>query len=377
MPTPVEATEAPISPLRNQFIYFVSGAALYGLGFALITFHPYFRGIVSNRLNLDVVPEYGQGFMRIALALAGPTPYHLISRLFIGFLIVTLLRSFWLANPVDLRTHRPTQFFATVWDYLRFRWPYLKGDAQDVRNPYPFTPWRRTNLLYFLVKLFYGPLMLNFLYSNVHSMCNSYNGFVVYGNNPDQRIAYGYFLIFYSMIMVDVGFFCFGYFFELKKYSYVRSVEPTFSGWAIALMCYPPFLDVSTRYIGWGSQEYSTFGSRETTMAVLAFVLFNYFVYVWATVALGPKGSNLTNRGIVDWGPYRFVRHPAYICKNTAWIVMGIPMVIANPWTALTLLLWAFVYFLRALTEERHLMADPDYVAYCQKVRKRFVPGVY
>jgi protein-S-isoprenylcysteine O-methyltransferase Ste14 len=33
-------------------------------------------------------------------------------------------------------------------------------------------------------------------------------------------------------------------------------------------------------------------------------------------------------------------------------------------------------YYIRAITEERHLMADPYYQAYCQQVKYRFIPGV-
>lgn len=50
-------------------------------------------------------------------------------------------------------------------------------------------------------------------------------------------------------------------------------------------------------------------------------------IYAWASWALGLKASNLTNRGIVTTGPYKYIRHPAYICKNTAWLIGGIPMV--------------------------------------------------
>lgn len=37
---------------------------------------------------------------------------------------------------------------------------------------------------------------------------------------------------------------------------------------------------------------------------------------------------------------------------------------------------WTFIYFLRALTEERHLLKDQDYVEYVKKVKYMFVPGV-
>jgi len=41
------------------------------------------------------------------------------------------------------------------------------------------------------------------------------------------------------------------------------------------------------------------------------------------------------------------------------------------------MLAWSAVYFVRAWTEERHLLADPEYQAYVQKVRYRFIPGIY
>lgn len=50
-------------------------------------------------------------------------------------------------------------------------------------------------------------------------------------------------------------------------------------------------------------------------------------IYSRASLALGFKASNLTNRGIVSHGPYKYVRHPAYICKNLAWIIGGFPMI--------------------------------------------------
>ncbi len=50
-------------------------------------------------------------------------------------------------------------------------------------------------------------------------------------------------------------------------------------------------------------------------------------VFSWASIALGFKASNLTNRGIVTHGPYAFVRHPAYAAKNLAWWLGALPTV--------------------------------------------------
>jgi protein-S-isoprenylcysteine O-methyltransferase Ste14 len=108
-------------------------------------------------------------------------------------------------------------------------------------------------------------------------------------------------------------------------------------------------------------------------------------IYASASVALGLKASNLTHRGIVARGPYAVVRHPAYVCKNLAWWIGAVPLVIAAfqdslleaLWTAGSVLAWSALYVLRSLTEEDHLRSvDGEYDAYASKVRYRFIPGV-
>jgi len=108
---------------------------------------------------------------------------------------------------------------------------------------------------------------------------------------------------------------------------------------------------------------------------VLAVVLLLYVLYVWATVALGFKFSNLTHRGIVANGPYRFVRHPAYAAKNLAWWVDN-TFVLTNVWATVGMILWNAIYVLRALTEERHLGHFDDYQCYSEKVKYKFIPKV-
>jgi protein-S-isoprenylcysteine O-methyltransferase Ste14 len=88
---------------------------------------------------------------------------------------------------------------------------------------------------------------------------------------------------------------------------------------------------------------------------------------------LGFRASNLTNRGIVKTGPYRFVRHPAYAVKVLIWFTQGI---FFGQFGVFIMAGFAIIYFLRAWTEERHLSMDPDYVEYMKLVRWRFIPGV-
>jgi protein-S-isoprenylcysteine O-methyltransferase Ste14 len=108
-------------------------------------------------------------------------------------------------------------------------------------------------------------------------------------------------------------------------------------------------------------------------------------VYTWASVALNFKASNLTHRGIVARGPYRYIRHPAYISKNLTWWIGLMPALIAaldkSQMDALamvgSMLGWSVIYYMRALTEEDHLRSvDGEYDVYCQKVKYRFIPGV-
>ena len=113
-------------------------------------------------------------------------------------------------------------------------------------------------------------------------------------------------------------------------------------------------------------------------------MLVSFVVYSWASVALGFKASNLTNRGIVSHGPYRFVRHPAYATKNFAWWIGALPGLYAlcrddnregAAYALLALIGWTAIYALRAVTEERHLLlAHNGYAEYMARVRWRFIP---
>jgi protein-S-isoprenylcysteine O-methyltransferase Ste14 len=95
-------------------------------------------------------------------------------------------------------------------------------------------------------------------------------------------------------------------------------------------------------------------------------------VYSWSTVVFGLRFSNLTHRGIITNGPYRWVRHPAYVSKCMSWWLISVPFIPAGGdlleagRLCLLLLLLNGVYAMRAWTEERHLSRDPDYVRYAR-----------
>jgi len=235
----------------------------------------------------------------------------------------------------------------------------------------------KTALLFVIVKIFFLPLMINFMLTNYRAMTTGLADidslgavFTIEGFN---NILFP--LLFSTFIFVDTAFFTFGYLVESRWLgSKVRSVEPTVLGWAVALVCYPPFNGLMANYTSWYANDNVYVSTPDLTFVLRIIVLVLMFIYAFASVALGPKASNLTNRGTVSRWPYSMIRHPAYVAKNMAWWVTIIPVFSI---AALgSMLVWSFIYFLRAITEERHLIRDPEYQAYCKKVRYRFIPKV-
>lgn len=178
-----------------------------------------------------------------------------------------------------------------------------------------------------------------------------------------------------ALFLFDVCFGTIGYVLTLRPLdSHIYSANPHVSAWVAALICYPPFalmgnggpLDYRA-----GTQEWLVwFAGRDGLLLAWGLVILSLtFIYAWSTVIFGIRFSNLTHRGIITDGPYRFFKHPAYLSKNIAWWLIHLPFLsTANSGEALRncLLLLAVnaVYVVRARTEEKHLLEDPQYRAY-------------
>jgi protein-S-isoprenylcysteine O-methyltransferase Ste14 len=231
------------------------------------------------------------------------------------------------------------------------------------------------------VKAIFWPLMIIWLPGQAHDLTKSTEAFLLYG----RFFPYGYCAIYHGLFVVDVVLFAVGYGVEHPWLrNEIRSVEPTLLGWLVALMCYPPLTWMTSNALGWYSSEIPQFRSPTFQVAAAVAMLLGVGVYAWATLALGLRASNLTNRGIVITGPYRWIRHPAYVAKNLSWWIGAIPLFLkfacTDPWRLVPAILgtaaWSGIYVLRAFTEERHLGSDPDYQVYSSRVRWRFIPGL-
>jgi protein-S-isoprenylcysteine O-methyltransferase Ste14 len=194
--------------------------------------------------------------------------------------------------------------------------------------------------------------------------------------NPVEFIM----LLVALLFVIDVQIGTVGYLLTLRPLdSHIRSGNPFLAGWLAALLCYPPFV--------WGiigpdnqvlSYEMGTpgwahwFAGREMLLWLWGGLLvFLTGIYAWATVVFGIRFSNLTYRGVLTHGPYRFTRHPAYLSKNLFWWASVLPFMVTTGLTvdairnAVFLLVVNAIYYWRARTEEAHLLAeDSKYRAY-------------
>jgi protein-S-isoprenylcysteine O-methyltransferase Ste14 len=94
-----------------------------------------------------------------------------------------------------------------------------------------------------------------------------------------------------------------------------------------------------------------------------------------ARVYLGRSFGLLpANRGIVSNGPFRLMRHPIYV----GWFVLTLGLAFIYPKPSSFLLILATLPFMmwRIMQEEDLLRLDPEYRAYCEKVRYRLIPWV-
>lgn len=177
-----------------------------------------------------------------------------------------------------------------------------------------------------------------------------------------------------GLFLIDICFGALGYVMCLRFLdTHIRTANPYLSAWTVVLICYPPFVLMGDRgpldYRD-GQEWFFWMAGNEVLLWVWggALVLLTA-IYAWSTVIFGLRFSNLTHRGIITNGPYRLSKHPAYISKNVFWWLVHVPFfstagiedALRN---SVLLVLVNVIYYLRAKTEEKHLLGDPLYRSY-------------
>jgi protein-S-isoprenylcysteine O-methyltransferase Ste14 len=219
-----------------------------------------------------------------------------------------------------------------------------------------------------LVKAYFVPIMFVWLNGSTRNVVSFDLGAASWSNLRAYDFLYD-FIFFIDLLFCTVGY---AMSFRVTD-SHVRTAEPTMLGWTVALFCYPPFYNLMSRqYVPYDSAYFGKWLEPHPALrwAWAIVILGLITIYVLATVAFGVRFSNLTHRGILTNGPYRYTKHPAYVSKNISWWMASVPFLLTdgNPLSSLkrcmALGIINFMYFMRAKTEERHLSRDPIYVAY-------------
>lgn len=253
---------------------------------------------------------------------------------------------------LGINLRKPSVFLSPIEE--AGRWWSLRSE--------PF-PWRL--LRDQLVKAFFLPLMLAF----------SYTWFLQVQWNLSEAPSFRWYSLSLALLyLVDTVFASIGYMSASRWLdSHIRSSNPYWLGWISALICYPPFFDW-LKATGFNYRDGVEWHHWLGISPPLAWcwggaILLLTGVYTWATIVFGIRFSNLTHRGIITHGPYRYTKHPAYLAKNASWWLISVPFISAAGTMQATLHCLILVgmngiYWLRARTEEKHLRSDPVYLAY-------------
>lgn len=346
----------------SALVRFLTTGGVLAVGWCMVHYHYYFQ-----TPNFSFTRVY-YSYMLGAYFLLG-YPYHLFTLLRLGrqmfefndYALLTLLgiKGFWLWSTGKIA-----------------RWPMATArgrrmlTARRVRKAY----------LVYLVNFFFLPLMTSFFAGEYTAFSDNLSQVMTpeFGDSLFFQQYHRVYLSLYHLIFVlDLGIAIIGYTLASRWLdNRSKSVDMTLRGWFAVLLCYPPMsIGFTDQFIGYGIPKTTPFITSEWALMVLMpLIIFCFIVYLWATMALGFRFSNFNNRGVVSIGPYRYFRHPAYTMKNLAWWLDN-TQVLTNIWSALALLIWNGIYMLRGITEEQHLMRDPDYRGYQKEVPGRFLPS--
>ena len=236
-----------------------------------------------------------------------------------------------------------------------------RGDVEVVRR----------HALSVAIKAFFTPMMFCFFLSNWEYL----NGNRLILDQGFQPI-YDYLLRY--LFFIDLAVAVVGYTFTSRIVnSHVRWPETTAGGWIFCLMCYTPFWTiVGQNYINYtqGNHDWvEVFSGYDTLYMVWGYIILALMaVFSLATANFGIRFSNMTHRGIITHGLYRFTKHPAYLSKNLSWWFMSLPFIAISPYLAFSncvaLLMANYIYYKRAKYEEACLSQDITYRNYMEYI---------
>jgi protein-S-isoprenylcysteine O-methyltransferase Ste14 len=116
-------------------------------------------------------------------------------------------------------------------------------------------------------------------------------------------------------------------------------------------------------------------------VVAMLLVLLGYAIGTWAMAANAYFSGVVRiqdDRGqtVIQTGPYRYVRHPAYAGALLCYLAM--PVMLDSLWALVPAVLTMAVVWLRTSLEDRTLTAElPGYADYARRTRYRLFPGIW
>ena len=153
--------------------------------------------------------------------------------------------------------------------------------------------------------------------------------------------------------------------------------------WDTVIMSLLGLIQLARYIIAGLDQRYDWTGGLPAVaqLAALALCVLGYALVVWATASNAFFSQIVriqSERGhtVVRGGPYRYVRHPAYI--GAILFELAVPVLLAS-WPALIISgLSVLLLILRTALEDRTLQAElAGYTGYARQVRYRLLPGIW
>ncbi len=184
---------------------------------------------------------------------------------------------------------------------------------------------------------------------------------------------------------VTTSVFAISYLTELDLFkNKIKSSDTTPLGILSCIICYYPIIILTNKFIQVTQNSLIPVDNQTVLVILNILVIMANFGSMIAILRLGTKAGNLTNRGIVTGFPYNIIRHPDYTMRVCYIIFTTIPLYLIQSeyvgekiFITIGTLAWIYIYYLRSITEERHLIKDEKYQQYVEKVKYRFIPKVF
>jgi isoprenylcysteine carboxyl methyltransferase (ICMT) family protein YpbQ len=295
------------------------------------------------------VPEYSSPFYRSFWSILVILAPYLVVLSLIYFLVVDAL----MVQPEDGYWHAGN---LCLLRWKKVDWKSLRGYA-----------------LGWVIKGFYLPLMTSHLVSSLYS----------FGTREDMWPMVALVAYVSSLVLcTDLAFVVIGYAFTTRLLdSHIRSVNPFLYGWVACLVLYKPFWPVVRRVYGYNDGSYWNDWFAGTPVLLVIWgtlIILAKLGWGWSNIMFGFRFSNLTHRGIITNGPYRWTKHPSYVSKNISWWLLSVPFLSSSGWVdavahCIALLGVNVLYGVRAISEEMHLSEEPTYVAYAEWINEHGV----